>query len=112
MVLRQDTAVDRYGAIEIDSDGRIRRFLGKPEYKGSLPLKKMMFTGIHIVEPEIFDEIPSKKYCGITEETYPKLMNKNTLMYGYEFNGYWIDIGTPERYENAKGEVAKIFNTY
>ena len=102
MVLRQDTAVDRYGAIEIDSDGRIRRFLGKPEYKRSLLLKKMMFTGIHIVEPEIFDEIPSKKYCGITEEIYPKLINKNTPIYGYEFNGYWIDIGTPERYEKAK----------
>ncbi|MBI5747968.1 MAG: nucleotidyltransferase family protein [Nitrospinae bacterium] len=112
MVLRHDPDVDRYGAIEIDSDGRIRRFLGKPEYNGISPLKKLMFTGIHIFEPEIFDEMPSKRYCGITEETYPKLINKNTPIYGYEFNGYWIDIGTPERYENAKREVTKIFSTY
>ncbi len=123
MVLRHDTDADRYGAIEVDSDGRIRRFLGinppqfPPLLKGGeggllTPLKKLMFTGIHIFEPEIFDEIPSKRYCGITEETYPKLMNKNTPIYGYEFNGYWIDMGTPERYEKAKGEVTKIFNTY
>lgn len=111
MVLRHDTDADRYGAIEIDSDGRVGKFLGKPEYNGNLQLKKLMFTGIHIFEPEIFDEIPSGRYCGITEETYPKLMNKNTPIYGYEFNGYWIDIGTPERYEKAKREVTKIFNT-
>lgn len=112
MVLRHDTDADRYGAIEVDSDGRIRRFLGNPEYNGVSPLKKLMFTGIHIIEPEIFDEIPSGRYCGITEETYPKLMNDNIPIYGYEFNGYWIDMGTPERYEKAKGEVTKIFNTY
>lgn len=122
MVLRHDPEVERYGAIEVDSDWRIRKFLGNPPYVPPLnnggrggvlpPLKKMMFTGIHIIEPEIFDEIPSGRYCGITEETYPKLMNDNISIYGYEFNGYWIDIGTPERYEKAKREVTKIFNTY
>ena len=122
MVLRHDTDADRYGAIEVDSDWRIRRFLGNPPYVPPLnkggrggglpPLKKLMFTGIHIFEPEIFDEIPSGRYCGITEETYPKLMNDNIPIYGYEFNGYWIDMGTPERYEKAKREVIKIFNTY
>jgi NDP-sugar pyrophosphorylase family protein len=110
MVLREDPDVEKYGAIEIDSEGRVRRFLGKPEYEGNLPLRKLMFTGIQILEPEIFDEIPGGRYCGTTEETYPKLMNKNAPIYGYEFNGYWIDIGTPERYEKAKGEVLKFID--
>ena len=118
MVLRQDPDVERYGAIEVDSDGRIRRFLGNPPYVPPLnkggrggvlpPLKKLMFTGIHIIEPEIFDVIPSGRYCGITKETYPKLINKNTPVYGYEFNGYWIDIGTPERYEKAERNVKNL----
>lgn len=105
MVLREDKEVERYGAIEIDSDGRVRRFLGRPEYNGSLPLKRLMFTGIHIFEPDIFKEIPPDRYCGITEEIYPELMKRDAPVYGYEFNGYWIDIGTPERYERAKREV-------
>ena len=106
----------------LNEDGTIENFRVTPPYVppfnrggrgGRLPpLKKLMFTGIHIFEPEIFDEIPSSRYCGITEETYPKLMNDNIPIYGYEFNGYWIDMGTPERYEKAKREVIKIFNTY
>ncbi len=111
MVLREDPDVERYGAIEIDSEGRVKRFLGKPEYSRNLPLKKLMFAGIQILEPEIFDEIPSGRYCGTTEEIYPKLMDKDALIYGYEFGGYWIDIGTPEGYERAEID-AKIFNTY
>ncbi|MEK6590226.1 MAG: nucleotidyltransferase family protein [Nitrospinota bacterium] len=142
MVLREDQDADRYGAIEIDPEGRVRKFLGitsplspplsppseggegevlKKDVGGLLPplqaepakpLKKMMFTGIHIFETDIFDEIPSGRYCGITEEIYPKLMNKNALIYGYEFNGYWIDIGTPEMYEKAKRESANFMQSF
>ncbi|MBI3599922.1 MAG: nucleotidyltransferase family protein [Nitrospinae bacterium] len=114
MVLREDADADRYGAIEIDSTGRVRKFLGitkRDEGRGTRdegrgqPLKKLMFTGIHIFEPDIFNEIPPGRYCGITEEIYPKLINSNAHVYGYEFNGYWIDIGTHERYEKAKRDV-------
>jgi NDP-sugar pyrophosphorylase family protein len=123
MVLREDADADRYGAIEIDSTGRVRRFLGittrddkrgtkdegrrtKEEGRGQV-LRKLMFTGIHIFEPDIFNEIPAGRFCGITEEIYPKLMREDVPVYGYEFNGYWIDIGTPERYEKAKRDVFK-----
>ncbi len=110
MVLREDADADRYGSIEIDSTGRVRRFLGittRDEWEAQI-LKKLMFTGIHIFEPDIFNEIPANRFCGITEEIYPKLIGRGAPIYGYEYCGYWLDIGTHERYEKAKRDVFKI----
>lgn len=107
MVLREDYDVERYGVIEIDASGRVRRSLGITTRDEIKALKKLMFTGIHIFEPDIFNEIPSGRYCGITEEIYPKLISHNAPVYGYEFDGYWLDIGTLERYERAKRDVFK-----
>lgn len=106
MVLRHDKDVDSYGAIEIDRDSRIREFLGKIDYQGP-PLKKLMFTGIHVLEPEVLSYIPSNISCCINRTAYPEMIKKGERVYGYVMNGYWSDLGTPERYRQAEEDVAR-----
>ncbi|MCK9555289.1 NDP-sugar synthase [bacterium] len=92
LVLRKDADRKKFGIIETDAGGRIVRFLGKPAEKRSS--SEYMFSGIHVLSPEIFNVL-NIEFSNICRDIYPKLMETETLMMGYEFDGYWTDIGTP-----------------
>lgn len=105
MVLRKDRRVDEYGAISIDRARRIRQFLGQPEANGA-KLTKLMFTGIHVMEPEILESIPEGVFSNINRVTYPKLLEEKPV-YGYPFTGFWRECGTPEEYFRVNMEMLK-----
>lgn len=102
MALRHDKDANRYGAIEIDKENRIREFLGM--IKGADEnLTRLMFTGLHILEPRIFSYLPEKG-C-INRTAYPEMIKNGEQVFGYVMNGYWRDIGTPEAYSSAEKEL-------
>ena len=106
LVLRPDTDADRFGSMEIDPDGRIYRFLGaKSPAQPSLPGRKLMFTGVQILEPRIFDYMPRGAGLGkfgTTKDTYPHMLTAGEPLYGYCFDGLWQDLGTPQRIEQVE----------
>lgn len=94
MVLRPDREAARYGAIEIDAGGRIRRFLGEPEQVDE-PLRELMFAGIHVFEPAVFDFMDEEEdRFGINRVTYPRMLAHGCPLYGYTFEGYWRVLDT------------------
>lgn len=101
LVLRKDKEAPQYGLIRVGADGRVVQFLEHPSPIVTEKIYETMFTGVHILESAILKEIPANQYCGFSEEVYPKLIRKGYPIYGYLFTGYWIDIGTPERYFKA-----------
>ncbi|MFH0925267.1 MAG: NDP-sugar synthase [bacterium] len=105
MVLRKNNSPDQYGAIEVDSAGIVRQFLGKLNWEGE-PLRKMMFTGIHILQPAVLNYITPNMFVSISDQTYPQIISAGKLIYGYLMNkGYWQDVGTPKRYLDAHREI-------
>jgi len=110
LVLRKDAAADRYGAIEISAGGRIERFLKyeAPSIASAGPLEKFMFTGVQIVEPVIFDLMAeeSSRRFGTTTSTYPKMLMRGLRLDGYVFDGFWQDLGTPDRIAEAEAKLA------
>ncbi len=100
LVLRRDPEADRYGIIETDDQERIRRFLGEPEeVTGSL--RPLMFTGVQVLEPTIFQRLPEGVFHPITD-TYREMVRNGEGLFGYETKGYWLDLGTQDRYERAQ----------
>lgn len=99
LILRQDEMADSYGPIEINPQGRIERFLGyEPPKAQKQPLEKYMFTGVHILEPRIFDYMEGTGGpFSITKLTYPSMLKQGEPLYGFRFNGGWQDLGTMER---------------
>ena len=97
LVLRQDAEAEKYGTLAMGAGGRILRLLDLRV--GSEPHELVaMFTGIHLLEPEIFHAIPPGRPCGITEETYPALLKAGAPVFGHLYSGYWADIGRPANY--------------
>lgn len=112
LVLRQDPKADSYGPIEASADLRIRSFLAHkaPESRVGDPLTKFMFTGVHVLEPRIFDymraETPGDpKSFSITKVTYPRMLLSGEPLYAYPFEGFWQDLGTPERIAEAESKL-------
>ena len=100
MVLRPDPRPEAWGAIEIDREGRVREFLGRLGWTGE-PLEKLMFTGIHILEPRVFNYMPASRPFSITEVTYPAMLEAGEPVHGFTHHGYWSDLGTQERYRQT-----------
>lgn len=88
----------RYGVVELEEKNRIKRFIEKPP-KGKAP-SNLINAGIYALSPEIFNYIPANKRVSIERAVFPVLARNNEL-FGYKFNGLWIDIGEP--YDFLKG---------
>ncbi len=111
LVLRPDPLADQYGSMDIDLEGRICRFLkAKHPAASGGPYTKLMFTGVQILEPKIFDymatDASSAKF-GTTKDTYPKMLLAGEALFGYRFDGFWQDVGTAERIKQVEDRLAK-----
>ena len=108
LVLRPDIDADRYGSIDIGADGRICRFLEhRPKDRPVGAITKLMFTGLQILEPRVFDymDVSEQKKFSTTRETYPRMLRAGERLFGYSFEGFWQDLGTIERIEAAQQKL-------
>jgi mannose-1-phosphate guanylyltransferase len=85
-----------YGVVETDREGRVRRFIEKPSR--DKVTTNMINAGIYILEPDILSYIAPNTFSMFERDVFPPLLEKGQVMYGYPFQDYWIDIGTPDKY--------------
>jgi NDP-sugar pyrophosphorylase family protein len=103
LVVRRDPNAATFGALGLDAAGRIRRFLGRGA--ATEPLEDVMFTGIHVLDPSVLAAIPADRFAPITDE-YIAIVERGEPLMGHLSDATWIDIGTPERYQEAQELVA------
>ena len=51
----------------------------------------------------MLDRIPPDRAVSIEREVFPQLIGEG--LYGIRLEGYWIDIGTPERFLEANWDI-------
>ncbi len=110
LVLRESSDAAAFGIIEVGRDGRIRTMLGEgppfplSEEGGRGEVRPTMFTGVHLIRSRLLDVLPS--YGSITD-VYIEMLKKGEALYGYLTDGYFCDLGTPERYHWANDDLAR-----
>jgi NDP-sugar pyrophosphorylase family protein len=92
-----------YGLVETDGEGNIQRFLEKP--KPEEITTNHINAGIYVLEPETFDRIPSDVAWSIERSFFPSLIERHETFVAYVYNGYWIDIGTHEKYRQVHRDI-------
>ena len=92
-----------YGLVETDGEGNIQRFLEKP--KPEEITTNHINAGIYVLEPETFDRIPSDVAWSIERSFFPSLIERRETFVAYVYNGYWIDIGTHEKYRQVHRDI-------
>ena len=110
LVLRPDELADQYGSMDIDGDQRICRFLDtKSPVDSTGATRKLMFTGLQILEPKVFaymDASGTTQKFSTTKQTYPRMLTQGEPLYGYCFEGFWRDLGTAGRIREAEESLA------
>lgn len=92
-----------YGLVETSEEGRVERFLEKPEPEEVT--SDTINAGIYILEPRVLDYIPEGEPFMFEYGVFPKLLDRGEPFYGYVWRGYWRDIGTPASYLQANLDV-------
>jgi mannose-1-phosphate guanylyltransferase len=94
LVAVEDTS--SYGVVPTREDGAVEAFLEKRP--GPAPTNHIN-AGAYVLERSVVDMVPAGRAVSIEREVFPELVDNG--LYGFLFDGYWIDIGTPERYLEA-----------
>ena len=92
-----------YGLVETDADGNVRRFLEKP--RPDEVTTNHINAGIYVLEPDTFDRIPSAVPWSIERSYFPSLVERRETFVAYIYDGYWIDIGTPDKYVQVHRDI-------
>jgi NDP-sugar pyrophosphorylase family protein len=92
-----------YGLVETDEWQNISRFLEKPKPEEITTNK--INAGIYVLEPDTFDRIPSDVAWSIERSYFPSLIERRETFVAYVYEGYWIDIGTPEKYTQVHRDI-------
>ncbi len=96
-----------YGVVERDSQNKVRRFVEKPGW--DKVTTNMINAGIYILEPEILRYITPGAFSMFERDVFPLLLERGQAIYGYPFQDYWIDIGTPDKYLRLQHDLLQRY---
>jgi mannose-1-phosphate guanylyltransferase len=92
-----------YGLVRRHPDGSVKQFVEKPSADEVLDTN-LVNAGAYILEREVLAGMPpAGTRISIERDVFPTLVDQG--LYGYEATGYWLDIGTPQRYLQATFEI-------
>jgi len=97
LVLKRNVARERFSIVETQ-DGLVTRFAGMPSPTDLDEDPPLMFTGIHIMEPRIFDYIPRGIFSDTVVDAYPKAMARGERIVAHVGEGLWYELSTLPRY--------------
>jgi NDP-sugar pyrophosphorylase family protein len=98
LVLLPNVACEKFSVVKTAA-GFLQGFGGIPnarEFADKDP--PLMFTGIQILEPRIFDYIPHGVFSHSTTDVYPQAIAKGERVAVHVANGRWFELSTIPRY--------------
>jgi mannose-1-phosphate guanylyltransferase len=91
-----------YGLVRRNHDLSVRGFVEKPSPEQIDT--NLINAGAYIIEREVLAELaPAGTSISIERDVFPTLVDRG--LFGYQADGYWLDIGTPERYLQATFDI-------
>ena len=91
--------VGRYGVVQTDADGRVRRFEEKPAPE--VAISTTVNTGIYLFEPAVLAHIPTGRPFDIAWEFFPRLVERGVPFFGMTLPFTWVDVGHVADYWRA-----------
>jgi NDP-sugar pyrophosphorylase family protein len=98
MVLKENPNRERFTVVETE-DGFVTGFGGFPAPENGKPgTAPLMFTGIHIVEPVVFDYIEPGVYSDVVQVFYRRAIAEGKKIAAHIAAGTWYELSTIPRY--------------
>ena len=94
-----------FGVIQWNGSEEITGYIEKPTYDYSVSM------GIYVFEPKILEFIPKGKYYDFPDLVKTMISNGDKVV-GYDFDGYWQDLGRPDDYERATHDFDQMHSEF
>jgi NDP-sugar pyrophosphorylase family protein len=92
-----------YGLVESDEQGRVQRFIEKP---GAAEVTcNTINAGVYVLEPSVLKYMPKGEPYSFERGLFPTLLENNEMVISHILDGYWIDIGTPQKYLEVHHDI-------
>jgi len=88
-----------FGLVQSGPDGKVLEFLEKTGEAEPGEIN----AGMYVLQRSVLDLIPPGEKVSIEREVFPRLVGEG--LHGLLLEGYWVDIGTPERYRQASWDI-------
>jgi NDP-sugar pyrophosphorylase family protein len=103
LVLKPNAKRERFSEVKITDDGRIAEFASFPTANQPPTTDHrppLMFTGIHLMQPEIFDYIPRGVFSDSVKDVYPAAMADGKVIAAHiaSEESSWFELSTLQRY--------------
>src|ERR671935_1588594 len=90
-----------YGLVRTTSEGAVTEFVEKPA-SDQIDTNNIS-AGAYVLERSVLELLPEDRPASIERDVFPQLVGHG--LYGCVSDGYWLDIGTPERYLEATFDI-------
>ena len=84
-----------YGLVRLADDRSVVEFLEKPA-PDQIVDANLVSAGAYVLERSVLELLPPAQPASIERDVFPNLVGDR--LFGYVADGYWLDIGTPQRY--------------
>jgi mannose-1-phosphate guanylyltransferase len=88
-----------YGLVRCDEEGKVLEFLEK----AGETVPGEINAGAYVLDRSVLDLVPAGQAVSIEREVFPRLVGDGLC--GLLLDGYWMDIGTPDRYLQASWDI-------
>jgi len=88
-----------FGLVQSDDGGAVLEFLEKTGERRPGEVN----AGMYVLRRRVLDLIAPGENVSIERDVFPRLVGER--LHGLLLDGYWVDIGTPERYLQASWDI-------
>lgn len=99
---RREAKID-FGVLDLDRE-RITGFREKPLFHFDVSM------GIYVFRRSILDRVPANQSYGI-DNLVLAMLKSGIPINAYRFDGYWLDIGRPDDYDQANRDITKLLES-
>lgn len=92
-----------YGLVTVDKNSKVRDFLEKPSMEEIET--NLINAGTYVIEPHILGHVPEAEVYSFERGLFPKALKLGYNISGFAYQGYWLDVGTPEKYMAAHYDI-------
>jgi mannose-1-phosphate guanylyltransferase len=91
-----------YGLVRRDDEGWVTEFAEKPD-PATAATGGDINAGTYVLEHAVVEQIPADRDVSIERDVFPTLIGRG--LSGVRLDGYWLDIGTPDRFLQASWDI-------
>jgi mannose-1-phosphate guanylyltransferase len=116
LALKTVEDITPFGLVELDQNSQVLAFREKPTPDQAVDfLAKGINTinaGTYIIEPHIFNAYPVGEPLSFERVVFPQALTQGLKMMGFVSDGYWMDLGTPQKYYQAHLDILQGLISY